>query len=62
MIGVLVAQEEVVTLHRSALGVDLGDVPSQGNAWGPQHPLHSQLRLLGRKSVLDFVCHLREWW
>jgi hypothetical protein len=56
------AQEEVVAFHRSTLRVNLGDVPSQGDAQGFEDPLHFQLRLLGRKHVSDFVHQVREWW
>lgn len=53
------AQEEVVALHRSTLGIDLGDVPGQGDAPGLQYPFHFELRLLGRKCVSDSVHHFR---
>lgn len=57
------AQEEVVAFHRSTLGIDFGDVPSQGDAPGSQHPLHFELRLLRRKRVPDFVYQFRQqWW
>lgn len=54
------AEEEVIAFHRSTFGVDFGDVPSQGNALGSQHPFHFELGLLGRKRVPDFVHQLRE--
>lgn len=53
------AQEEVVAFHRSTLGIDLGDVPSQGNAPGSQHPFHFELSLLGRKCVSNFVYQIQ---
>lgn len=56
------AQEEVVAFHRCTLGVDPGDVPSQGNAPGSQHPFHFELRLLGRQRVSDFVHQFGEEW
>lgn len=49
------AQEQVVAFHGGTLGIDFGDVPSQGNAPGSQHSFYFQLRLLGRKRVSDFV-------
>lgn len=52
----------MIAFHGGALGVDLGDVPSQGDAPGSQHPFHFELRLLGRKGVSDFVYQFRQWW
>lgn len=49
----------MIAFHGSALGIDFGDVPSQGNAPGSQHPFHFELRLLGRKCVSDFVYQFR---
>lgn len=54
------AEEEVIAFHRSALGVDFGDVPSQRDAPGFQHPFHFELGLLGRKRVSDFVYEFRQ--
>lgn len=53
------AEEEVIAFHGSALGIDFGDVPSQGNAPGSQDPFHFELRLLGRKCISDFVYQFR---
>lgn len=54
------AQEKVVAFHWSTLGIDFGDVPSQGNALGSQHPFHFELRLLGRKCVSNFFYQFRQ--
>lgn len=49
----------MVAFHGRTLGIDFGDVPSQGDALGSQHPFHFKLRLLGRKCVPDFVSQFR---
>lgn len=53
------AQEEVVAIHGGTLGIDFGNVPSQGNAPGSQDPFYFELGLLGRKCVSDFVYQFR---